>query len=253
VTYKTGLGLDDCIYCTKYILTFRNYRQHRSVAILHTSQFTVIHALGFSAFTSRILATDISQPPCNFKSHVKSSCHILITFLPFLQLLSTALVYSSTLLLLLLLLSKSKSHYDWRSVSQSVSQSVSKSWCRAPSRTHDQIFSCYYLTVTVLFLWGALSDEGTGLLYYMLLGLPNAIFLESESLGNRDHILLSQIWDFPFRRLFRLAESRWRYSTPPPHGFYSTPLTLFMSECSLNPVFAYGIEYTVSQGSRFPC
>jgi hypothetical protein len=42
-------------------------------------------------------------------------------------------------------------------------QSVSKSWCRAPSGTHDQIFSYYYLTVTVLFLWGALSDERTGL------------------------------------------------------------------------------------------
>jgi hypothetical protein len=31
------------------------------------------------------------------------------------------------------------------------------------------------------------------------------------------HILLSRIWDFPFRRLLRLAWSRWRYSTPPPH------------------------------------
>jgi hypothetical protein len=29
--------------------------------------------------------------------------------------------------------------------------------------------------------------------------------------------LLSQIWDFPFRRLLRLSGSRWRYSTPPPH------------------------------------
>jgi hypothetical protein len=34
-----------------------------------------------------------------------------------------------------------------------------------------------------------------------------------------DRILLSQIWDFPFRRLLRLAGSRWRYSTPPPHGW----------------------------------
>jgi hypothetical protein len=33
-----------------------------------------------------------------------------------------------------------------------------------------------------------------------------------------DNILLSRIWDFPFRRLLRLARSRWRYSTPPPHG-----------------------------------
>jgi hypothetical protein len=52
----------------------------------------------------------------------------------------------------------------------------------------------------------------------MLLALASAVFLGSESLGTRDHILLSQIWDFPFRRLLRLAGSRWRYSTPPPHG-----------------------------------
>jgi hypothetical protein len=41
-------------------------------------------------------------------------------------------------------------------------QSVSKSWCQAPSGTHDQIFSYYNLTVTVLFLWGALSDKRMG-------------------------------------------------------------------------------------------
>jgi hypothetical protein len=29
-----------------------------------------------------------------------------------------------------------------------------------------------------------------------------------------------RFWDFPFSRLLRLAGSRWRYSTPPPHGFY---------------------------------
>jgi hypothetical protein len=54
----------------------------------------------------------------------------------------------------------------------------------------------------------------------MLLALPSAVFLGSKSLGTRDHILLSQIWDFPLRRLLRLAESRWRYSTPPLHGFF---------------------------------
>jgi hypothetical protein len=39
-------------------------------------------------------------------------------------------------------------------------------------------------------------------------------FYWSEYLGTRDHILLSQIWDFPFRRLLRLVGSRWKYSTP---------------------------------------
>jgi hypothetical protein len=44
-------------------------------------------------------------------------------------------------------------------------------------------------------------------LFYMLLGLASAVFLGSESLGTRVHILLSQIWNFPFRRLLRLAKS----------------------------------------------
>jgi hypothetical protein len=60
--------------------------------------------------------------------------------------------------------------------------------------------------------------RGRVCLLYMLLVLASAVFLGSESLGTRDHILLSQIWDFLFRRLLRLAGSRWRYSTPSQHG-----------------------------------
>jgi hypothetical protein len=58
VTYRMGFGLDDCIHCT---LTFRirDYRKYIATAGLHTLQFTVTHALGFSVFTSRILATDL--------------------------------------------------------------------------------------------------------------------------------------------------------------------------------------------------
>jgi hypothetical protein len=51
-----------------------------------------------------------------------------------------------------------------------------------------------------------------------LLALAHAVILGSESLGTRGHGLLSQIRDFPFRRLLRLIGLRWRYSTPPPHG-----------------------------------
>jgi hypothetical protein len=58
-----------------------------------------------------------------------------------------------------------------------------------------------------------------GLSFYMLLALASVVFLGSESLSTRDHILMSQIWDFRFRRLLRLAGSRWRYSTPPPRGW----------------------------------
>jgi hypothetical protein len=59
-SYKTGSGLDDGIYCTLYIHTPREYRQYSATSELHTSHFTVVHALGFSVFTSRIPTTDLS-------------------------------------------------------------------------------------------------------------------------------------------------------------------------------------------------
>jgi hypothetical protein len=52
------------------------------IAVLHILQFTVTHVLGFQVFTSRILATDLSQSHCHFKSHLKSSFDGLISFLP---------------------------------------------------------------------------------------------------------------------------------------------------------------------------
>jgi hypothetical protein len=55
----------------------------------------------------------------------------------------------------------------------------------------------------------------------LLLGLASAVIFGSESCRTRGHILLSQIRDFPFLRLLRHAGSRWRYSTPPPHGCLS--------------------------------
>jgi hypothetical protein len=48
-------------------------------------------------------------------------------------------------------------------------QSASKSWCRAPSGAHDQIF----ITVWQLrscFMWGALSDERMGLSFVYATG-----------------------------------------------------------------------------------
>jgi hypothetical protein len=47
--------------------------------------------------------------------------------------------------------------------------------------------------------------RGRVCLLYMLMALDSAIFFGSQSRGTRDHILLSQIWDFSFRRLLRLA------------------------------------------------
>jgi hypothetical protein len=78
-----GFGLDDWIYCTLYIHTTQGCRQYGAITILHILQFTVPHALGFSIFTSHLLAMDLSQCHCNFKSHMKSSLHRLIC-LPFL-------------------------------------------------------------------------------------------------------------------------------------------------------------------------
>jgi hypothetical protein len=57
VTYKTGSELDDSIYY-HLIHTTQVYGQYSTIADLHTSQFTVAHALGFSVFTSLIQATD---------------------------------------------------------------------------------------------------------------------------------------------------------------------------------------------------
>jgi hypothetical protein len=73
------IGFIDTLYTV-----LDDYRQYSAVAILHTFQFTVAHALGFPAFCNRILATDLSQSHWQFISHMKSSFHSLIHFLPFL-------------------------------------------------------------------------------------------------------------------------------------------------------------------------
>jgi hypothetical protein len=87
-----------------------------------------------------------------------------------------------------------------------------------PSGAYDQIFIIIW-QLRVCWFGAPSLTRGRVWLLYMLLVLASAIFLWSEPLGSHDHILLSQIWDFPFRRLLRLAGSRWRYSTPPPHGW----------------------------------
>jgi hypothetical protein len=62
-------------FIAPYIFTqFGTTGNYNVIVILHTFQFTVTYALGFSDFTSRIPATDISQSSCNLKSHMKSLC-----------------------------------------------------------------------------------------------------------------------------------------------------------------------------------
>jgi hypothetical protein len=108
--------------------------------------------------------------------------------------------------------SKSKSHYDWRS--------VSKSWCRAPSGTHDQIFITVWLLQSC-FCGAPSLTRGQVCLFYMLLALPAQSFSGPSPFGLAI-IFYSLRLEFSFRRLLRLAESRWRYSTSPPHGLRRT-------------------------------
>jgi hypothetical protein len=100
-------------------------------------------------------------------------------------------------------------------------QSATLSWNKAPiwGLRPD---SYRRLTVASVLMWGALSNESLQL----LLTLASAVILGSESRGTSDHILLSQIRDFPFRRLPRLAGLRWRYSTRLHTGFLKVEFLL---------------------------
>jgi hypothetical protein len=120
-------------------------------------------------------------------------------------------------------------------------QSTSLSWCQAP------IWGLRFLLcqrVASLSMWGALSDERTGLPFGIASGPRQQSFL-SQSPATHYHILLSQIRDSPtrepgpriyipqeqgdpvispgtgfsFRHLLRPAKLRWRYSHSPPRGW----------------------------------
>jgi hypothetical protein len=100
--------------------------------------------------------------------------------------------------------------YDRRSVGQSV---LKKS-------THLGAYDQIFITVWLLQIcwWGTLSlTRGRICPLQLSLALASAVFLGSGSHGTRDHILLSQIRDFHFRRILRLARPRRRYSAPTPH------------------------------------
>jgi hypothetical protein len=94
-------------------------------------------------------------------------------------------------------------------------QSANRSWNKAPiSGLRPDFYYCQ--RVVGLLMWGALSDERTGLSFTVaVVELASTVIRGSESRGTRDRILLCQIRDFPFCRLLRLAGLRWRCSTPP--------------------------------------
>jgi hypothetical protein len=95
--------------------------------------------------------------------------------------------------------SKSKSHCDWRSVSQSVSKSVSR--CVEP---HLRLMTRYFLLFDSYghFFVGRPLWREDALSFVYAAGPCQRSLFRPESLGTRDHILLSQIWDFHFRRSY---------------------------------------------------
>jgi hypothetical protein len=100
-------------------------------------------------------------------------------------------------------------------------QSASLSWNKAPIwglRPDLLLLPDSYRALS-------LTRGRVGRLQFLLV-LASAVIFGSESRGTRDHILISQIRDFPFRRLLRLAGLRWRYSTPPPRGIVKVKLML---------------------------
>jgi hypothetical protein len=62
----------------------------------------------------------------------------------------------------------------------------------------------------------------------MRLALASAVFLGSESLFELATIFYCLRFETSFRRLLPLSGSRWRYSTPPPHGFNSLLQTVLL-------------------------
>jgi hypothetical protein len=76
-------------------------------------------------------------------------------------------------------------------------QPASLSWNEAPFwGSQPDLYYC--LPVVGLLIWGALSDERTGLSFAIATGPRQRSHFGSESHRTHGHILLSQIWDFPF-------------------------------------------------------
>jgi hypothetical protein len=115
---------------------------------------------------------------------------------------------------------------DWSLVSSLLLLSTTD--CESESESQSVCFKAlncglrpdFYYCLTVAGCWCVAFSLTRGRIcsLQLLLVLANAVILGSESLGTRDHVLPSQIRDFPFRRLLRLAGLREVFE-PPPHGW----------------------------------
>jgi hypothetical protein len=94
-------------------------------------------------------------------------------------------------------------------------------------------------------MWDALSGERTGPSFTIAAGPRQCSHSLVRVPWTRGHILLSQIRDFPFRRLLRLAGLRWRYSTPPPHGMRQTLLYNHFARTEYKTPFPNNVPFVV--------
>jgi hypothetical protein len=95
--------------------------KYSAIADLHNLQFTVAHVPGFSVSTSRLLATGL-----NTETITSNPYEVFLSSTDFPWLSSTE--------------NSELTHSQSQSHIATDGQSVSKSWCRAPSGVHDQIF-----------------------------------------------------------------------------------------------------------------
>jgi hypothetical protein len=166
---------------------------YSAITILHTLRFTVTYALGFSAFTSRILATDLSQS--HLKLHMKSCCQRSNFFLP---LPSPELdPFRSTTVLSRLLfsipLSQSESEPESESQLFYERQFISATNpLKLTSSSFFQLNTCSHSAYVTSCL-----RRGWVCRLQSLLTLARAVILRSESRRDHGHTLLSQIRDSP--------------------------------------------------------
>jgi hypothetical protein len=116
-------------------------------------------------------------------------------------------------------------------------------------------YNCFWALPEQL-LSGPSSAEPVTILYYLIWeaqpGWPGScIYIPREQGG--PVILLGT--EFPFRRLLQLAGLRWRFSNPPPHGYYvwgyvSTKLSLYWRAQQLHSSFE-GYSYLYNKKSSF--